>query len=94
MILKLYDLAGAESDRRFSPYCWRVRMAIAHKGLDVDTIPWRFSDKDVLTPSGQGKVPVLVHGDNWVHESWDIAEYLENTFPDRASLFVAPWASH
>ena len=72
MMLKLYDLAGAESDRRFSPYCWRVRMAIAHKGLDVETIPWRFSDKDVLTPSGQGKVPVLVHGDNWIHESWDI----------------------
>jgi len=90
MILKLYDLAGAEIDRRFSPYCWRVRMAIAHKGLDVETIPWRFSDKDVLAPSGQGKVPVLVHGDNWIHESWDIAEYLENTFPDRPSLFGGP----
>jgi len=90
MILKLFDLAGAESDRRFSPYCWRVRMAIAHKGLDVETIPWRFSDKDALTPSGQGKVPVLVHGDNWISESWDIAEYLENTFPDRPSLFGGP----
>lgn len=21
--MKLYDLAGAEDDRRFSPYCWR-----------------------------------------------------------------------
>ncbi len=90
MILKLYDLAGAESERRFSPYCWRVRMAIAHKGLDVETIPWRFGDKDVLTPSGQGKVPVLVHGDKWIHESWDIAEYLEDTFPDRPSLFGGP----
>jgi glutathione S-transferase len=90
MNLKLYDLAGAESERRFSPYCWRVRMAIAHKGLDVETIPWRFSDKDVLTPSGQGKVPVLVHGDKWIPESWDIAEYLEETFPDRPSLFGGP----
>ncbi len=90
MILKLYDLAGAESDRRFSPYCWRVRMAIAHKGLDVETIPWRFSDRDVLAPSGQGKVPVLVHGDKWINESWDIAEYLEQTFPDRPTLFGGP----
>ncbi len=24
-MLDLYDLAGAEEDRRFSPYCWRTR---------------------------------------------------------------------
>jgi hypothetical protein len=33
MAIKLYDLAGAETDRRFSPYCWRARMALVHKGL-------------------------------------------------------------
>ena len=43
--IKLYDLAGADPDLRFSPYCWRVKMAIAHKGLPCETIPWRFSDK-------------------------------------------------
>jgi hypothetical protein len=32
MAIKLYDLAGAELDQRFSPYCWRTRMALAHKG--------------------------------------------------------------
>src|SRR5881394_4497405 len=41
MAIKLYDLAGAEDDRRFSPYCWRVKMALKHKGLDFETIPWR-----------------------------------------------------
>ena len=41
----LYDLAGAQDDRRFSPYCWRTRMALAHKGLSVDTVPWRFTTK-------------------------------------------------
>lgn len=61
MSLKLYDLAGAQPERRFSPYCWRIRMALAHKGLEAEVIPWRFSDKAVLAPSGQGKVPVLVH---------------------------------
>lgn len=29
MALLLYDLAGAEIDRRFNPYCWRTRMALA-----------------------------------------------------------------
>ena len=43
--IKLYDLAGADPDLRFSPYCWRVKMAIAHKGLPCETIPWRFLDK-------------------------------------------------
>lgn len=90
MTFKMYDLAGAESERRFSPYCWRVRMALAHKGVDVETIPWRFSEKELLEPSGQGKVPVLVHDERWLCESWAIANYLEEQFPDRPSLFGGP----
>ena len=87
MRLKLFDLAGADPEHRFSPYCWRIRMALAHKGLDVDTIAWRFTDKEVLAPSGQAKVPVLVHGDKWINDSWEIAKYLDETFPERPSLF-------
>lgn len=86
-MLKLYDLAGAQADRRFSPYCWRIRMALAHKGLEVETIAWRFNDKAVIAASGQGRVPVLVDGDRWLHESWDIACHLEDRHPDRPSLF-------
>ena len=40
MAIKLYDLAGAEDDRRFSPYCWRTKMALKHKGLEFETAPW------------------------------------------------------
>jgi glutathione S-transferase len=89
-VLKLYDLAGAEADRRFSPYCWRVKMALAHKGLAVETIPWRFTEKDVIAFSNQGRVPVLVDGDRWVNDSWAIADYLETAYPDRPSLFDSP----
>lgn len=89
MSLKLYDLAGAQPERRFSPYCWRVRMALAHKGLDAETIAWRFSDKELLAPSGQGRVPVLVHNDKWVCDSWVIANYLEEQFPGHPSLFTS-----
>lgn len=87
-MLKLYDLAGADSDRRFSPYCWRIKMALAHKGLEVETIPWRFTDKDAIAPAGkQGRVPVLVDGERWINESGVIADYLEDKYPDRPSLF-------
>jgi glutathione S-transferase len=83
----LYDLAAAEPERRFSPYCWRTKMALAHKGLPVETIPWRFTEKDVIAKSGQPLVPVLVDDGRWVWDSWTIANYLEDTYPQAPSLF-------
>lgn len=87
MTLRLYDLAGAEPERRFSPYCWRTKLALMHKGLPFDTIPWRFTDKDAIAFSGQDRVPVLVDGDRVVFDSWTIANYLDDAYPDPASLF-------
>jgi hypothetical protein len=46
MARTLYDLAGADPDLRFSPYCWRTRLALAHKGLEVET---SYSGKWVTT---------------------------------------------
>ncbi|HEY1506907.1 MAG TPA: glutathione S-transferase family protein [Stellaceae bacterium] len=86
-MLKMYDLAGAEDDRRFSPYCWRVKLAAAHKGLEIETIPWRFTEKDIIAFSGQGLVPVLLDGEREIHDSWTIAQYLEEKYPERPSLF-------
>ena len=83
----MHDLAGADPALRFSPYCWRTRMALAHKGLAVATIPWRFTETDALAFSGQGRVPVIRDGDRVVSDSWAIAEYLEDTYPERPSLF-------
>lgn len=82
-----YDLAGADPDRRFSPYCWRIRMALAHKALPVETVPWRFTDKAEIAASKQKLVPVLVDGDHWVSDSWTIAAYLEDSYPDAPALF-------
>jgi glutathione S-transferase len=87
MARKLYDLAGADPNLRFSPYCWRARLALAHKGMEVETVPWRFTEKDVIAFSGQGLVPVLVDGDATIADSWAIATYLEERYPDRPSLF-------
>lgn len=87
MPIILHDLAAAEEDRRFSPYCWRIRMALAHKGLAVETRPWRFTEKDTLPQPNQGRVPVIVDGERVVHDSLAIARYLEERYPDRPSLF-------
>ncbi len=62
-------------------------MALAHKRLPVETVPWRFTEKDALAFSGQGRVPVIRDGETVVSDSWAIADYLERTYPDRPSLF-------
>jgi len=84
---KLYELVGREDDRPFSPYCWRTRMALAHKNLNAECVPWRFTETDKLAFSGQGRVPVLVDDGRVVFDSWTIANYLEDTYPDAPSLF-------
>ena len=89
MSITMYDLAGADPALRFSPYCWRTRMALAHKGLPVETIPWRFTEKDAIGFSGQGRVPVIRDGETVVSDSWAIAEYLEERYPT-PTLFGGP----
>src|SRR5258707_1259418 len=86
MTITMYP-AGAEADRRFSPLCWRSKMALAHKGLAVETVPWRFTEKDKLPQPNAGRVPVIIDGDRVVHDSTVIADYLEERYPDRPSLF-------
>ncbi len=87
MTLKLFELVGTDPARPFSPYCWRTRMAQAHKGLEAESVPWCFTDKSAIAPHGSEKVPVLLHGEKPVADSWAIATYLEDTFPERPSLF-------
>ena len=87
MTLKLFELVGTDPSRPFSPYCWRTRMALAHKGLAAETIPWRFTEKGAIAPYKSEKVPVLLDGDKAIVDSWEIANYLEDAYPDRPSLF-------
>jgi len=87
MAIQLFELAGADPARVFSPYCWRTCMALAHKGLTWETIPWRFSEQARLAPHGSKTVPVLLDADRAVVDSWVIADYLERTYADRPSLF-------
>jgi len=90
MAIRMYDLAGADPALRFSPYCWRTRMALKHKQLEVETIPWRFTEKDVIAPYYAAPpmlVPVLLDGEVSVTDSWNIAEYLEEAYPGQPGLF-------
>lgn len=85
----VYELAGKD-DRRFSPFCWRTRMALAHKGIDAEYEPCSFTEKHKVAFAEYDRYPVLVDGNRTVTDSWDIACYLEDTYPDRPSLFNGP----
>lgn len=88
MTLVLYERVGKQDDHRPSPFSWRARFALAHKGLTPErTVPVRFADKEIIAFSGQGMVPVLVDGEAVVPDSWRIACYLEDSYPERPSLF-------
>lgn len=80
-MITVFDLAGA-NDIRFSPYCARTKAALQYKNLSYETVPIRFCDKDKLTFSNQDRVPVLSDADVPVSDSWKIAEYLEEHYPE------------
>lgn len=77
-----YELCGIDEELRFSPFCWRVRYALAHKGLEVEARPWRFTDKEALAFANYDKVPVLVDGETVVTDSYEILRYLDRTYPE------------
>ena len=62
-------------------------MALAHKGLAAATVAWRFTEKDKLPQPNAGRVPVIVDGGAVIHDSTAIADYLEEHYADRPSLF-------
>lgn len=86
MALVLYERLCAD-DRRPSPFCWRARLALAHKGLAPEIRALKFTEGEQVAFSGQTRVPVLVDGETVIHDSWAIACYLEDSYPEAPSLF-------
>ena len=86
MAIIFYDLAGQDG-RNFSPYCWRTRMALAHKGLDYEHKGTAFT---AIRNVGDGHfqtVPIIEDDDRMVMDSSAIADYLEERYPDAPSLY-------
>ena len=87
MTIHLYELCGATDDHLFSPHCWKTRMSLAHKGLDFESAPVRFTQIATVEGGDSRKVPVLRDGDEVIEESYEIAKYLDRAYPDKPSLF-------
>jgi len=67
----------------FSTNVERVALALAHKGLAVESVWIEYSDRTpVERVSGQPLVPVLVDGDEVVVDSMAIVRHLEELHPE------------
>ena len=86
---RLYELV-LENGVSASPFVWRIRYALAHKGLTFESVPLAFTEIPQAFAGRYKTVPVLAEGDQTIVDSWDIVDYLERTYPDRPPLFSGP----
>jgi glutathione S-transferase len=99
-VITLYDLV-LEGDRRPSPYCWRAKFALRHKGLTRRDEPTGFTEKEKIAFAESQTVPVIHDGAKVVKDSWVIARHLDEAYPDNPLFqgevglaygrFVASW---
>jgi maleylpyruvate isomerase len=67
----------------FSTNVERVALALAHKGVEVESVEISYDDRSpVIEVSGQPLVPVLVDGDLVIPDSVRILRHLEERYPD------------
>jgi glutathione S-transferase len=97
-MITLYDLAF-DRDLRPSPFCWRTKLALKHKGLTWRDEPCGFTDKQKIAFAGSQTYPVIHDGTTVVKDSWAIAQHLEAAYPDKPLMpdksyarFVNGWA--
>ena len=86
--ITLYELVLANG-RSLSPYVWRVRYALAHKGLEIRSAPVGFTEIAGICGGRFKTVPIIEDGASAVCDSWDIVDYLDRTYTTRP-LFSAP----
>jgi len=74
------------------PYCHRVRMVLAEKGIAVDVVDVDAQNlpDEVMDFNPYGSVPTLVDRDLRLYESRIIMEYLDERFPHPPLLPVDP----
>jgi glutathione S-transferase len=81
-MITLYDLVF-DKDLRPSPYCWRAKLAMRHKGLTWRDEPCGFTDKQKIAFAQSQTFPVIHDGTKVVKDSWAIAQHLDAAYPDK-----------
>lgn len=85
--ITLFDLQLA-TGCTISPFVWSTKYALKHKGFDFEIVPGGFTGILERTGGRSERVPVIVDDGRWVLDSWTIAEYLDERYPDRPLLLA------
>ena len=83
----LYGLCGSDKTRQFSPHVWKTIMSLKHKGLEFELRPVPFTEIPKIEGGCAKTVPLLNDEGTIVGDSFDIAVYLDEAYPDRPGLF-------
>jgi len=80
-VITLYDAPRC-------PYCARVRILVAEKGIELDVVEIDLSDRPdwLYEKNATGRVPVLEEDGRALPESSVIMEFLEERYPEPALL--------
>lgn len=81
--MKLYELCGADRDVCFSPYVWRVKYFLAHKGVSYETVPLHFVEKSEIDGAGAYSFPTIGEGGKLIKDSFNILQYLDDKYPEK-----------
>jgi glutathione S-transferase len=84
-VITLYDAPRC-------PYCARVRIVLAEKGVEVDVVEVDLQDRPawIYEKNPTGRVPVLEEDGRPLPESAVIMEFLEERYPEPALLPADP----
>ncbi|KAI9498662.1 hypothetical protein BDB00DRAFT_396180 [Zychaea mexicana] len=98
----LYDVELTTPNEIWSPNTCKTRYALNYKGIPYKTVWLKFPEigeeiPKITKSKERPTVPVIVdvlHGNKVVQESWEIAKYLEEAYPDTPSLFHGNIGAH
>jgi len=91
----MYDLCGRDN-RRFSPYCWRTRLAFAHKNVELHCESTLFTEIAAIATAHKPhdlnqrnsiSLPTVVIDGQYVTDSATIAQWLDHNFTAQTPLF-------
>jgi hypothetical protein len=94
--------AGFEANERdnvegqsTSPFVWRIKFALQHKGIAYESVPTGFIGihrigHGLAEPGTLKTLPVVEYAGRFISESWVIAEWLDEAFPDHPATVQIP----
>nr|WP_083434482.1 glutathione S-transferase N-terminal domain-containing protein [Sphingomonas sp. Y57] len=85
--IALYEIGVADGSSA-SPFVWRIKFALARKGLAYRSKMLSLTDIPKLFGGRFPTAPIIDFGERQMNESLAIADHLDAAYPDRPAIFA------